>query len=247
MKRGLQFFLFMVLFAVGQLVYAQGVSVLDFGAKGDGIADDTAAIQAALDAAKGADGNAEGRTVFSLYFPSKPGGFYKITDSLVIDGTHGLVIYGDGALTKRGYEQAAIRWYGAESKPVFWVKGGTGSPSNPNFFITFRDLTISGYPTSLPREGGLPANLALSGIHFGNLLGKPDNTLCRRAIVENVQISNCRFGIWSGNPDGLNTDHATILVTGCVIYDNAQAGILWHGQCAGQCDFLRRVQQRVGR
>jgi len=221
--------------ASGEKNPAHIVSVLDFGAKGDGIADDTKAIQAALDAAKGADASGDGRTVFSLYFPSIPGGFYRITDSLVVDGTHGLVIYGDGALTRRdswfknehgNYEASAtIRWYGKESKPVFWVKGGTGTPSNPNFFITFRDLTISGYPESLPREGDLPANLALSGIHFGNLKGKPDNTLCRRAIVENVYISNCRFGIWSGNPDGLNTDHATIMITGCVITGNAQAGI----------------------
>ena len=203
------------------------VSVKDFGAVGDGVADDTAAIQAALDAAKGADGNAVGRSVFSLYFPSVPGGFYKVTDTLVIDGTYGLVIYGDGALTERGNQNATIRWYGATSKPVFWVKGGTGIPSNPNFCITLRDLTISGYKTNLPREGALPADLALSGIHFGNLKGKADNTLCRNAIVENVQISNCRFGIWGGNPDGLNTDHATILVRGCYISYNAQAGIYW--------------------
>jgi len=203
------------------------VSVKDFGAVGDGVADDTAAIQAALCAAKGADGNAAGRSVFSLYFPSVPGGFYRVTDTLVIDGTHGLVIYGDGALTERGDHNATIRWYGSASKPVFQVKGCTGIPSNPNFHIAFRDLTISGYPTSLPREGELPAALALSGIHFGNLDGQNDNTLCRRAIFENVVISNCRFGIWSGNPDGKNTDHATILVTGCRIHNNAQAGICW--------------------
>ena len=203
------------------------VSVRDFGAIGDGVADDTAAIQAALNAAKGADRTAVGRTVFSLYLPSTPGGFYKITDTLVIDGTHGMVIYGDGALTERGMENATIRWYGTESKPIFQVKGGTGLPSNPNFFITFRDLTISGYETSLPQEGPLPTNLALSGIHFGILDGQDDNTLCRRAIIENVHISNCRFGIWGGNPDGKNTDHASLLVTGCVINNNAQAGIYW--------------------
>ena len=214
------------------------VSVRDFGAVGDGVADDTAAIQAALDAAKGADNTAEGRSVFSLYFPSVPGGFYRVTDPLVIDGTYGLVIRGDGALTRRGYEQAAIRWYGSESKPVFQVKGGTGhkevaaglprvKASNPNFQIVFRDLTISGYRTQLPREGELPADLALSGIHFGSLRGQVDPTLCRRAIVENVLVTNCRFGIWSGNPDGENTDHATVLITGCVISGNAQAGICW--------------------
>ena len=203
------------------------VSVKDFGAVGDGVADDTAAIQAALNAAKGADKDAAGRSVFSLYFPSLPGGFYRVTDTLVIDGTHGLVIFGDGALTQRGNHNATIRWHGSASKPVFQVKGGTGIPSNPNVCITFRDLTISGYPTYFGREDDLPEALALSGIHFGNLDGQDDNTLCRSAIVENVQISNCRFGIWGGNPDGKNTDHATILVTACLICNNAQAGIYW--------------------
>lgn len=205
----------------------QSASVRDFGAVGDGVADDTAAIQAALNAAKGADGTAAGRRVFSLHFPSVPGGFYKVTDTLVIDGTYGLVIYGDGALTQRGDQNATIRWYGSASKPVFQVKGGTGTPSNPNCCIAFRDLTISGYPTSLTPEGPLPAAIALAGIHFGTLAGQNDNTLCRRAVVQNVHIVNCRFGIWSGNPDGKNTDHATVLVTGCALFNNAQAGILW--------------------
>ena len=214
------------------------VSVKDFGAVGDGIVDDTAAIQAALDAAKGRDNSSLGRSVFSLYFPSTPGGFYKVTDTLVVDGTHGIVIYGDGALTHRGIHNAAIRWHGSESKPVFQVKGGTGhkeilaeqerkNPSNPNFYITFRDLTISGYPTSLAEKTDLPDNLALTGIHFGTLKGEQDWTLTRRAIIENVHIVNCRFGIWSGNADGLNTDHATVLITGCVLYANPQAGIVW--------------------
>ena len=203
------------------------VSVKDFGAVGDGVRDDTVAIQAALDAAKGTDGSAEGRSVFSLYFPSVPGGFYKVTDTLVIDGAHGLVIYGDGALTQRGLENATIRWHGSESKPVFQVKGQTAKKSNPNFYITFRDLTITGHPTWLAENDDLPANLALSGIHFGSLKGEEEPTLIRRAIVENVHISNCRFGIWSGNPDGLNTDHATVLITGCLIYANPQAGIVW--------------------
>lgn len=203
------------------------ISVKDFGAVGDGVTDDTAAIQAALDAAKGADATATGRSVFSLYFPSTEGGFYKITDTLVIDGTHGLTIFGDGARKERSGSVAAIIWYGSSQKPIFQLAGRTGIPSNPNFLITIRDLTLSGYESSVTPGSSIPSTVALSGIHLGNLDEENDNTLQRMVLIENVNIENCRFGIWSGNPDGLNTDHASTGINHCYIRNNFQAGIKW--------------------
>lgn len=204
------------------------VSVKDFGAIGDGVTDDTAAIQTALNAAKGADATGVGRTVFSLHIPNPVGGFYKITDTLVIDGTHGLHIFGDGALTEREATEpeGVLRWYGASSKPVVQIKGGTGSPSNPNFQIKISDLTISGH-SSFVQPGSVPADLALSGIHIGAIDGQNENTLTRNLVIDNVRITDCRFGIWSGNPDGLNTDHASVYLQNSYINRNAQAGVRW--------------------
>ena len=71
--------------AVGTTVeikLAQTVSIKDFGAVGDGVTDDTAAIQAALDAAP------QGGAVYV------PNGTYKITDALTI--SKAITIYGDG-------------------------------------------------------------------------------------------------------------------------------------------------------
>jgi hypothetical protein len=62
---------------------AQTVSVQDFGAVGDGVTDDTAAIQAAINSASN-----YGR----IHIPS---GTYKVTSTLVIDV--GIILYGDGA------------------------------------------------------------------------------------------------------------------------------------------------------
>ena len=207
----------------------QTVSVMDFGAVGDGVTDDTASFQAALDAAKGANGTAVGRTVFSLYVPNVPGGFYKITSTLIIDGTNGLHIYGDGALTQRetsSVPAGVIRWYGASSAPIFQLKGQTGVPSNPNFLIKISDLTMTGYASQIV-PGSVPATLALSGIHIGALDGQNQNTLMRNLVIDNVHITNCRFGIWSGTPDALNTDHALVNITNSYITRNAQAGIVW--------------------
>ena len=64
------------------------VSVADFGAVGDGVTDDTAAIQAAIDYCTG-DGKQ------ALYFPANVvGKYYKITSTLIINGR--LNIFGDG-------------------------------------------------------------------------------------------------------------------------------------------------------
>lgn len=203
-----------------------GESVLRFFIAGEATA--RPMFQRALDAAKGADGTGVGRTVFSLYVPTPVSGYYDIDDTLVIDGTHGLHIYGDSALTEREntFPTGAIRWTGATSKPMIQIKGGTGTPSNPNFQIKISDICISGH-TSFIAPGSIPTNLALSGIHIGALDGQNENTLNRNVVLENVRITDCRFGVWSGNPDGLNTDHALVTLSNSMIYRNAQAGVCW--------------------
>ena len=65
-----------------RMIAGAPVNVKDFGAAGDGVTDDTAAIQAALDS---------GNTVYI------PAGTYKITSSLTT--TTALVMYGDGDRT----------------------------------------------------------------------------------------------------------------------------------------------------
>ena len=76
---------------------AQYVSVKDFGAVGDGVADDTIAIQAAINACFGSPSSPNGNTNRSLNKALFiPNGIYLLTDSLNIRALRGGMVYGDG-------------------------------------------------------------------------------------------------------------------------------------------------------
>src|SRR5437870_8131168 len=77
---------------------AEVVSVKDFGAAGDANTDDTAAIQAALNAAYGSPSSPNGTFPGStknraVFFPA---GYYKITSALTLKSVVGAHIFGAG-------------------------------------------------------------------------------------------------------------------------------------------------------
>ena len=71
------------------------LNVRDFGARGDGVADDSSAIQAAIDAATGTNDPAAGSRYPSapLYLPT---GTYRCTRTLRIRSVQGFYLFGDG-------------------------------------------------------------------------------------------------------------------------------------------------------
>ena len=68
----------------------QAASVKDFGAKGDGVSDDTSALQAALTYLQTSGG--------SLFFPV---GVYRTSATLTLTSANGFTIYGNNATIKK--------------------------------------------------------------------------------------------------------------------------------------------------
>lgn len=91
------------------------LSVKDFGAVGDGVADDTAAIQAALNAAKNSS---------ALLFPA---GVYRITSTLVI------AAFGENNLSLYGDSWRSIILMATDNTPIFKIAGSS---------VTIRDMSL---------------------------------------------------------------------------------------------------------
>jgi len=165
--------------------------IVQWGAIADsGTTNNSIVINHILTLAKGADATGVGRSVFEVYAPVAVGNYYGIEDTLLVDGTHGIIIRSNGALVARSVtdEEAAIRWTGSSSLPVFQIKGGAGTPSNPNFHITLKDITIAGHTTKLDPTATPPATIALAGVYFGTLAGDVQNTLLRNVLLDNAVI-----------------------------------------------------------
>jgi hypothetical protein len=183
------------------------VSVKDFGAVGDGVADDTAAIQAAINAAS------------NIYFPA---GTYLIESAISADtdgiriSTSNKNLHGDG--------EKSILKMGANSRFIICICGNLApnTASCPKVTdVSISDLMLWG-PTTRPADP-LP-------------LADEIRELIKVINTDNLRISNCKFYAFSGDAIDLDANLITegappysserhnnnIWITDCVFdgYDN---------------------------
>ena len=154
----------------------QYVSVKDFGAVGDGVTDDTAAIQAAVDAV-GAMG---GGTVDFVN-----GETYLVSDIILLQTNVSLI--GNGctiSVNPLNYTGGITRFYGvfstvnitARPLPILW-RIGTG-------VISFENIIIDGFTFEINRDG----NVLTSG-----QMDVADINVVRFEDARNCKVTNCRF------------------------------------------------------
>jgi hypothetical protein len=170
--------------AVARTVQAklrESVSVKDFGAVGDEVADDTAAIQAAINSINLTNGG-------SIYFPA---GRYKVTSQLNIT-TSNLTLHGDGQ------RSSSIRIYHDTGYGIL-VQASVSPGTNPLFNFSMFDMTVRAR-VETTANAGIYLNNVLSCIfdnvsvedHFGGLLIGGGN----EHYYSNFAISSARSIYW---------------------------------------------------
>jgi hypothetical protein len=119
------------------------VEILDvrkFGAKGDGVADDTGPIQNALNAID--DGVSIHGPCRSVYVPRPPGEFYKITAPLDAPDAQDFAIFGDGRSASR------IRQFTDNAPIIRFAKNGTFGAKVANLGLGWNTPQTASHPDS---------------------------------------------------------------------------------------------------
>jgi hypothetical protein len=152
----------------------QTISVKDFGAVGDGVADDTVAIQAALDYINGVDTKA-------LYFPT---GQYRITSNLSITGTlsFGAVLFGEGG-------------FGESGSSIFVDFDGIGL-TNQSASVQFKNLAFKGLRlgASVAVKNQKSSNTDDMDTAFYECTFESFNT-CIQHVGRGLLVNNNTFGV----------------------------------------------------
>jgi hypothetical protein len=169
-------------------------SVTDFGAVGDGVADDTAAIQAAIDASYGK----------KLFFPQ---GQYRITSTLIVDvyanagaNNLGVHLFGE-AMGPLSGSLSGTRLQIIGSINGINVRNTTASPGDAKIII--EDMMVYGDGANTAGGSGIIANLA-NNLLLRNLWIQDFRNCgiylyrCFGSAVEECTILRCRvWGIWA--------------------------------------------------
>lgn len=186
------------------------VSVIEFGAKGDGVTNDTAAIQAAINAASAAS--------LRTYLPT---GVYLISANLTLPTN--AVLFGDGP--------------GSELQQIGTTVFSAIVNANPtlgNANLTIRDLRINGNRSV--RLAGLPAEAGDDGSN-GIRFSAPDAAPANGVLVQDVTIENTghvglmifnatdvritRVIVRNTRRDGIDVwfNSSRVVISDCIVYD----------------------------
>lgn len=192
---------------------SETISVKDFGAVGDGVADDTLAIQKAIDAGKPYSTSTSGRRIT---FPS---GRYKVSSSIDLTGCHGVQLIGDGPYSTEIFSTGDF--------PVISAIGSSSAPLNK---ARISGMTIRGFGSASTSAHGIEIqwgnhcyldNLVLFGCRHAVSLHHQWQTSLLNISVHGAGGDQSYIGVYLGPTDLTYIDNA---VQACNVFVQSVSG-----------------------
>jgi hypothetical protein len=208
------------------------VSVKDFGAVGDGVTDDTAEIQAAIDYIESINGG-----VVQI-----PQGTYKITSTLQMDASVGVQLIGQGGdgIHDGGTGAAAattLAWYGASNGTFISVSSPSGAanarqfgPSICDMKLDCRSLAGIGLLVNSVRNGTFSRIYVLSP----TIAGVKTTTLGNASLAEGSDTQRCvfdRISVRAIDDAGTRPAHGLWLTSHSPVGSNSNTSLNYFTQC----------------
>lgn len=189
------------------------ISPRKFGAKFDGVNDDSIAINKTIEYLKN---NGGGKLIL-------PSGIIKCNNKIVM--SYGISIEG----STKGFNDRGTIIYRDEiinGQPIFEIGEGGSSP-----FGCIKNLTIVGSTIDKDNHGIINNSIGLHGlkiedVNFIHMAGTPIiiNSINQDSRAEFIDIINCRSGVdWEGLKDNKTTKCTNEICTGVLIRGNADS------------------------
>jgi hypothetical protein len=214
-------------FQLSSVEQVNEINVKNFGAAGDGVTDDTAAIQAAINACIASGYIAAAIFGWRLYFPA---GTYLVSSTLTQNGADGLTWEGVGGLSQ-------IVWVGGSSATPMIVVENCYRPAFEHLFFTCRtpllsviDMNTTSGGNFINTRGHFQDCIFISGADLGG------GTAANAIFEYGVRVGTAGL---NDNNDFHSFDHCTVTGYGqaALILNNSN---VWQVLCK-QCAFVGAI------
>lgn len=202
------------------------VSVKDFGAVGDGVTDDTAAIQAAITAAKAANGG-------TVFFPA---GTYICASQLTCTSATGVRLVGMSASSQL-VGGSTIKYTGTAT-PFLNATGPSANFCIESLNIQYTSASFTGTLVKVAAGGFTMDKASLQGNGSSAALYLLDMDACTDVVITKTYFQNAQYAISGQKSDGTSWCNMVSL-QGCTFGNLTTSCIRNPGQAwdIGGCDF----------
>lgn len=213
------------------------INVFDFGATGDGVTDDTAAIQAAINYAEAsATPPSAAPGVVEIYFPF---GFYLISDDLVV--TKSLSFSGEGHSEYSTGARIVQETAATNHFTVQPISAGCSVSWDNLTFIADGNGATNGACISIEKTAATCNSVRIRGCTFGT----PQSLNIKIQSSNDIMIYDNLFDVSSQNNIQLGTSTAGDVVSDCAIIGNTFFALPLSGVSVYNVDGLIISNNRI--